>query len=199
MAAVDPRSILAGTGELQARARADRGNPASVPLIVFGLLTLGGALLVVPFSFWFMPHVYWVAAGPIGLWAVSVWNRRRRLRTGVGTGPTSYGRAALALLGLFVFLPLVWLAPEAAIAAVLLYIAFRQRSLYLGVCAVAFGVLGTLEDYVVFSNLIGKVYDASWLSAAVYGTLGGLLVLAGLVAAPEAPLKAPDQTEREAR
>jgi hypothetical protein len=154
---------------------------------------------VLPFSFWLMPHVYWVAAGPIGLWAVSAWNRRRRLRTGVGTGPTSYGRAALALLALFVFLPLVWLAPEAAIAAVLLYIAFRQRSLYLGVCAVAFGVLGTLEDYVVFSNLIGKVYYASWLSAAVYAGLGALLVLAGLVAAPKAPLKVPDQTEREAR
>ena len=31
------------------------------------------------------------------------------------------------------------------------------------------------------------------------GTLGGLLILAGMVAAPEAPLKAPDQIGREAR
>jgi hypothetical protein len=129
---------------------------------------------------------------------VSVWNRRRRLRTGVGTGPTSYGWAALALLGIFVFLPLVWLASEAAVAAVLLYIAFRQRSFYLGVCAVAFGVLGTMEDSMVFSNLLGKVWYASWLSAAVSAALGCLLILAGLMAAPEAPLKAPDQIGREA-
>jgi hypothetical protein len=197
MAASDPESILSGTGRLRARARADRGNPASVPLIVFGLLTLGGALLVL----WSgsMPHVYWAAAGPIGLWAVAVLNRRRLVRTGVGTGPTSYGWAALALLGTVYFLPLVWLAPEAAVAAVLIYIGFRQRSLYLGLSAVAFGVLGTMEDSMVFSNLFSKVYAASWLSAAVYATLGCLLILAGLIAAPEAPLKAPDQGKREAR
>jgi hypothetical protein len=130
-----------------------------------------------------MPHIYWVAAGPIGLGAVAAWNRRRRVRTGVGAGPARYGWAALVLLGLLVFVPLAWLAPEAAVGAVLLYIAFRQRSLYLGVCAVSFGVLEALEGYVVFSNLIGKVYYASWLSSAVYATFGYLLILAGLVAA----------------
>ena len=180
MAAVDPRSILAGTGELQAQARADRGNPASVPLIVFGLLTLVSApLRMAGFP---LAALFWIAAGPIGLWAVAVWNRRRRVRTGVGAGRTSYGWAGLALLGLLVFLPLVWITPEAAVAAVLLYIAWRERSLYLGVCAVAFGVLGGLEDFVVFSNLLGKIYYVSWWSSAVYATLGCLLVLAGLVA-----------------
>jgi len=90
-------------------------------------------------------------------------------------------RSAPLQLALF-FLPLVWIIPEAAVAVVLLYIAFRQRSLYLGVCAVAFGVLGGLEDFVVFSNLLGKIYYASWWSSAVSATLGCLLVLAGLVA-----------------
>jgi hypothetical protein len=182
MSTVDPRAILSGMGELQARARADRGNPASVPLVVFGLLTLGSAAPQLGGP----PRgtlLYWMAAGPIGLWVVAMWNRWRRVRSGMGAGRPSYGWAGLALLGSVVFLPLLWIIPEAAVASVLLYIAFRQRSLYLGVCALAFGVLAGLEDFVVFSNLIGKVYYASWLSAAVYGTLGGLLVLAGLIAA----------------
>jgi hypothetical protein len=190
----DARALLDDTERLRRRARADR-HPSSVPLLVFASLTLLGAPLAIA-QLWPLGQSYWLLAGPVGFVAVGWWYRRRQVRSGVGQGRGSWTIAGVSVLLALVLLPILWISPLPAVAAGLVAIAVLQRNAYLAVWAVLFGVLGTLEQFFVLSN---RLYDLArwggWFpeprdygivddlgQPIVYGALGVLLLVAGLVA-----------------
>jgi hypothetical protein len=188
------RALLDDTERLRRRARADR-HPSSVPLLVFACLTLFGAPLAVA-QLWPLGQYYWAIAGPVGFVLIGWWYRRRQVRSGVGQGRGSYTVAGVAMVLALVLVPFLWIAPLPAVAAGLVAIAILQRNAYLASWAAAFGVLGTLEQFLVLSN---RLYDlAEWRGwfteprahgivddlgqPVIYGALGLLLLVAGLVA-----------------
>jgi hypothetical protein len=77
---------------------------------------------------------------------------------------------------------LLWFFPLATIAAGLVTMAVLQRNAYLAFWAVTFGVVGTLEQYYVLSNRLGGLVTPDLGQPIVYGALGVLLLVAGLVA-----------------
>jgi hypothetical protein len=100
------------------------------------------------------------------------------------------------VLAALVLVPFLLIAPLPAVAAGLVAIALLQRNGYLAFWAAVFGILGTLEQFLVLSN---RLYDlAEWRGwfpeprdhgivddlgqPIVYGALGLLLLVAGLVA-----------------
>ena len=104
--------------------------------------------------------------------------------------------AGAAVVLALVLVPFLWIAPLPAVAAGLVVIAILQRNAYLASWAAAFGVLGALEQFLVLSN---RLYDlAEWRGwfteprdygivddlgqPVVYGALGLMLLVAGLVA-----------------
>jgi hypothetical protein len=176
----DARALLDDTERLRRRARADR-HPSSVPLLVFACLTLFGAPLAVGW-FWPLGQYYWLLAGPAGFLVVGWWYRRQQVRDGVGPGRGSYTVAGVSLLLALVLLPLLWFFPLATVAAGLLAMAVLQRNPSLAFWAVVFGVVGTLEQYFVISNRLGGLVGPDLGQPIVYGALGGLLLVAGLVA-----------------
>jgi hypothetical protein len=190
----DARALLDDTERLRRRARGDR-RPSSVPLLVFASLTLFGAPLAIA-QLWPLGEYYWLVAGPAGFLLVGWWYRRQQVRSGVGQGRGSWAIAGVSVLLALVLLPILWISPLPAVAAGLLAIAVLQRNAYLAVWAVLFGILGTLEQFFVLSN---RLYDlAQWRGwfpeprdygivddlgqPIVYGALGVLLLVAGLVA-----------------
>jgi hypothetical protein len=176
----DARALLDDTERLRRRARADR-HPSSVPLLVFAYLTLLGAPLAVG-RLWPLGQSYWLLAGPVGFVVVGWWYRRQQVRDGVGPGRGSYTVAGVSLLLALVLLPLLWFFPLATVAAGLLAMAVLQRNPSLAFWAVSFGVVGTLEQYFVISNRLGGLVGPDLGQPIVYGALGGLLLVAGLVA-----------------
>jgi hypothetical protein len=176
----DARALLDGTERLRRRARADR-HPSSVPLLVFAYLTLFGAPLAVG-RLWPLGQSYWLLAGPAGFVVVGWWYRRQQVRDGVGPGRGSYTVAGVSVLLALVLLPLLWFFPLATIAAGLVAMAVLQRNPYLAFWAVVFGVVGTLEQYFVLSNQLGGLVTPDLGQPIVYGALGVLLLVAGLVA-----------------
>jgi hypothetical protein len=176
---------------LKKRARAD-SRSSSVPLMVFGSLTLASApLLASDMTNWRL--FYWAIAGPIGFLIIAWWYRRRLAITGIGHARGSYLLAGLLLVACAGFVIGAWVADFIAIGAVLLVLAILQRNLYLAVSAILFATLGTLERVFVFNNLLYRA--ANWIglfrqndgyfqnaSAIVYGLLGLLMVAAGIVA-----------------
>jgi hypothetical protein len=169
MDTTSPRDMLAETEHLRARARAD-SHPSSVPLIVFGLLTLVGAPHVEAAPLTSLGWLYWIIAPPAGCLAIMWWYRRHRARTGVGSSQISYLIAAPALLVAFFLFP-GWLFQFPMIAVALLVIAIRQQNWYLSAWAVAFGGLG-----------IAPYAEPPLSPVAWHALLGLLLVGAGLVA-----------------
>lgn len=90
--------LLRDVEQLRERVRRDR-HSASVPLLLFGVLTAASAPVVDPrYSgpAWWAPGLeYWAVAAPLGLLLMAWWYRRQRHRTGVG-GPDGWPVAALA-------------------------------------------------------------------------------------------------------
>jgi hypothetical protein len=176
---------------LSAQARGDR-RPSSVPLLVFGVLTLMAApFMNEQLSLWSLG--YWLVAGPAGFLAIAWLYRRRRLRAGVGSGRGSYAKAAVVLLGAFVLAVPLWIVPVPAIAVFLAVLAIRQRNAYLAACAAGFGVLGGLATFAVLDNLLyGAANALGWFRPGdgyfngadiiVYAVLGVLMLAAGLLA-----------------
>jgi hypothetical protein len=188
------RSLLQDTERLRRRARAGR-HPSSVPLLVFAYLTLLGAPLAIA-QLWPLGQYYWVLAGPAGFLIIGWWYRRQEVRSGVGKGRGSYTVTGVWVLLALLLLPIMWFSPYPAVAVGLLAIAALQRNAYLAFWAVVFGAAGTLEHFLVLSN---RLYDlAAWRGwfpeprdygivddlgqPIVYGALGILLLVAGLVA-----------------
>jgi hypothetical protein len=178
---LDARALLSDSERLRRRARADR-HPSSVPLLVFAYLTLFGAPLAVA-RLWPLGQVYWVVAGPAGFLFVAWWYRRQQARSGVGQGRGSYVAAGVAVLAVLLVVPVLWHGPLAAVAAGLLAMAALQRNAYLAAFAAVFGVLGALEDFLVLSNRLADAGLGGELGQpVVYGALGLLLLVGGLVA-----------------
>jgi hypothetical protein len=190
----DAQALLRDAERLRRRARADR-HASSVPLLIFGALTVISAPLALP-AMWPWGDEFWLLAGPAGLLAISWWCRRQQARSGVGAGRGSWTVAGISVLLAFVVVPLVSIAPLPVVAAGLLVVAALQRNRYLAAWAVVLGVLGGLERFFVLSN---RLYDlAEWLGWSrepggywllddltqpiVFAALGGLLLAAGLVA-----------------
>jgi hypothetical protein len=176
----DARALLDDAERLRRRARADR-HPSSVPLLVFASLTLFGAPLAVG-RLWPLGQYYWLLAGPVGFVVVGWWYRRQQVRDGVGPGRGSYTAAGASVLLALVLLPLLWFLPMATIAAGLVAMAVLQRNPYLAFWAVTFGVVGTLEQFFVLSNRLGGLVSPDLGPPVVFGALGVLLLVAGLVA-----------------
>jgi hypothetical protein len=162
-----------------------------VPLLVFGALVALSALVVNDGWWWRLG--YWVIAGPVGFLLIALVYHRRRLQVGVGAGQGSYAMAGLLVLVAFVLVLPLSLASVPTIAAALLVLAVRQRNAFLAVCAVCLGVVGGLEAFDVFDNLLFRAADhLGWFrsedgyfngaSAIVYGLAGLLLLSAGLAA-----------------
>ena len=180
----DARALLQDAERLRRRARADR-HPSSVPLLVFAYLTLFGASLAVD-RLWPLGQYFWVLAGPAGFLVVGWWYRRQQLRSGVGPGRGSYTLTGLWVLLAFLLVPFLLFLPYVAIAAGLLVVAVLQRNPWLALWAVVFGAVGTLEQFFVLSNRLHALppeLGATDLGPpVVYGALGILLLVAGLVA-----------------
>jgi hypothetical protein len=187
------QELMHDVGNLRQRVRHDR-RAASTPLLVFGGMTLVEALL------YFEPlGVSWIGldlfirlfVAPVGFVLVALSYRRRQSATGVGARPAPYVIAALVV---FILFPVALaLGPYAEVGVALCVIAVTQRNLYLGVWAVIYGVVGSLEVFDVISNrlygaaeVLGlfRAQDGYFSSAPplVYGLLGALLVAAGLYA-----------------
>jgi hypothetical protein len=177
--------------EMRAVRRRTRGDrrATSVPLVVFGAITVLDALLrtvVGPLG-----TIAPLVIAPAGFAAVALYYRRREIARGVGGRTGAYVLAAVLTL---LILPLVIVFGAYALVGVaLLVIAVRQRNLYLGVWAVVYGVLGGLESIFFLSNRLYTVADALgfvraengyfwWAPTLVYGALGALLIGAGLYA-----------------
>jgi hypothetical protein len=193
MDAMTARSLIADAGEVRHRVRGDR-RATSVPLLVFGAITVvvavlrlvggGGGLRVdVPLG---------LVAVPTGFVVVALYYRRHQVATGIGAGTRPYVMAALAAVAVIVLVPLALVFGVYATAGLaLLVIAVRQRNLHLGVWAVVYGVVGSLETFDLVSNRLYTAADAlglfraqdgyfSWAPSLVYGALGAALVGAGL-------------------
>ena len=182
------RGLLDDVDDVRQRARGDR-RATSVPLLVFGGLTLVDALLRAgsdPFRNYAL-----VLLAPVGFALVALYYRRRELGTGVGRRSRAYAIAALVTLVAVPFM--VLLGAPVLVGIGLLVIAVQQRNRYLGVWAVVYGVVGSLEALYVFSNRLYEANEAlglnsgtsgyfSWSSSLVFGALGVVLVGAGLYA-----------------
>jgi hypothetical protein len=194
MERTEAQALLRDAERLRRRARGDR-HASSVPLLVFGGLTVLSAPLLLPRLFpW--GDVFWLLAGPAGFLVTGWWYRRQQTRSGIGEGRGSWTVAGVSMLLALALLPVVWIAPLPIVGAGLLVLATLQRNRYLAVWAAVLGLLGGLERFFVLSN---RLYDlADWLgwfqqprgqellvdlgSSIVFAALGGLLLAAGLVA-----------------
>jgi hypothetical protein len=191
MTGAESSGVLVEVDQLQKLASADR-RPSSVPLLVFGVLTLGCAAFADDsLSLWAL--AYWVVAGPAGFLLIAAWYRRRRVQLGVGSGRGSYLKTGLVLLAAFALVLPLWAVPLPTIGVALLVLAVRQRNTYLGICAVAFGLLGGLAKIFVFDNALYRLAEhVGWHKAThgyfngasimVYAVIGLLMVVAGFVA-----------------
>jgi hypothetical protein len=189
--ASEAKAVVEQLERLKVRARGDR-RATSLPLFTFGVIALAGA----PFGDnlgW--GWLFWLLAAPAGF-AFLAWRQRARATsTGVGGGHDPYGWLVVGwLLSLVAVGLLAVLAPLMAITFGLLVVARRQRNRFLAVCAVVFGVIGTLE--VPFYAISNRLYDVAdllglyswrsgyfgWARQLVVALLGGFLLTAGLVA-----------------
>jgi hypothetical protein len=191
--ASDTRAVYARLEQLKRRTRGDR-RATSLPLLTMGAITLVGALVVTAFRG--ASFLYWIASVPAGFGFLYLGQRRRARRTGVGEGAEPYGWLFLGSVLLFTvpFGALLLFFPLAAIAAGLLFVAWRQRNRYLAVCALVFGVVGTLQlSFATISNLLYDGADAiglyrdhygyfDWSEQLVVGLLAAFLLAAGLLA-----------------
>lgn len=186
----DSDTALQEVRRLRGMARADR-RASSIPLIILGTFCLASAPFANDLSLWRV--VYWLVAGPTGFLLMAAWYSRRRARSGVAAGHAPYGRTGVMLLAGFVLVLPLSAAPLPTIGVALLAIAIRQRNLYLGVFAVVFALVGGLEEFAVFDNLLYRAADGmGWFTrndgyfsgapAIVTAVVGLMLLSGGLVA-----------------
>jgi len=189
--ATDTRAVVDRLEQLKSRARADR-RATSAPLFTFGVLTLLGAPLADDLGWGWL---YWLLAAPTGFGFLAWRQRWRAARTGVGGGHDPYGGLVIGwVLSLLLLGLLATFAPMIAITLGLLVVARWQGNRYLAVCAVIFGVLGTVEvPFYGISNRLPDLADAvglltsesgyfGWWRQVVVAMLGAFLVGAGLIA-----------------
>jgi hypothetical protein len=187
------QELLRDVGVVRHRVRSDR-RATSVPLVVFGIITLAEAVLRLVAHQAANDFVALLLA-PIGFAVIAVYYRRREVATGVGSPTRPYAFTAVLLaLAFVIFLGLALLfGTFLAVGLGLFVIAVRQRNLYLGVWAALYGVIGTLEGLSLISNRLFvaarwlglfKPSDGyfSWSSSLVYGVIGAMLIGAGLFA-----------------
>jgi hypothetical protein len=187
MAFAESRNALVEAERLRKVARGAR-RPSSVPLLVFGVLTLGYAPFAEDLSITNM--LYWSAAGPVGFLLVAWWYRRRQIRTGVGPGRAPYAKAGLILLAAFALVLPLTAVQLPTVGLVLLVLSVRQRNVYLGGFAVAVGAIGVLGTFT--ATLENAMYRAAdqlgWFrqesgyfdgATTIITVAAGLLLLAG--------------------
>jgi hypothetical protein len=190
MDGITAQELLTATGNVRRQARSDR-RATSVPLLVFGALTVVDAVLRGVLSP--IGNVVLLVLAPAGFALIALFYRRQERSTGVGSRKGSFTFAAvLVALLLVVLLPLVLILGMYAVVGIgLAVIALRQRNLALGCWAVLYGVVGGLEGLSLISNRLyslddhlglARVRDGyfSWSSSLVYGVLGLALLVAGL-------------------
>ncbi len=155
---------------------------SSVPLLVFGVLTLMSAPFADDISVWKM--LYWAVAGPAGFLAVASWYRWYGLRSGIRFARAEYLQAGLALLAAFVFVLPLTAMQIPTIAVFLLVIARRNRDTYLAVFAVAFGVIGGIEQGSrTFENLLYNTADGLGMFTGQDGYFDGASAIVTAAAA----------------
>lgn len=198
-AATLPAEVAADVDRLRQRVRADR-QAVSAPLVVFGALVLGHAVLATTVGLagavasHLVGLLYWPVAGAAGL--VALWSHARRIaeRDGVGEGPRSYRPVTLGyvvslpLIAIFflpalfvgVFAPLVWPA------AVLFAVAVRQHSRALKRVATGLAATGAVQVLVI-AVLSGYGAVAGWTVVGLELAAGLAMVIGARFAARRAP------------
>lgn len=183
------KEVLGDVRVVQRRVRGDR-RATSVPLIVFGTITLIAAVIE--------PMVNWAGTlalfllAPVGFLSVALIYRRREIAFGLGGRQRAYKVAAISTLLLLPILGLA-LGSYALIGLALVIIAMLQRNLQLGIWALVFGVVGGLEHLFLISNRLYSLADVLginrsndgyffWSSSLVFGILGLALSVGGLLA-----------------
>lgn len=175
--------MLADLGELRRRS-AGHVHPASLPLIVLGVLALAGAAAdwLARTSLFAVAWMYWVIAGSADLLLTAWWYRRLRLRDGAGRGEGDIVTIALlvgcgAIVG--AFFPL-----GGPITAIGFYVVTRTRhSRALAWAAAGFGVMAGLEQpFHALSNGLTRIFPSLAQSRLIteHGTTAILAAL-GLV------------------
>lgn len=193
MDATFAHEVLGDVRAVRHRVRGDR-RTTSVPLLVFGTITVVEALLR-PFIH---PIVYDIVAlvlVPAGFAGIALYYQGHERAIGVGSPTQSYALTGLVLgLLMIVMFGIVLLFGAFAVVGFgLLFIAYRQRNLYLALWAVIYGVVGTLEGLSLVSNRLYSIAQDlglyrttqgcfSWSTSLVYGVLGAMVIGAGLLA-----------------
>jgi intracellular septation protein A len=183
------KEMLGDVGAVQRRAKGDR-RATSVPLIVFGSITLIAAVIE-PMVDWAGTLALFLLA-PVGFLSVALIYRRREIAFGLGGRERAYTVAAISTLLLLSILGLA-LGSYALVGIALIVIAMLQRNLQLAIWALVFGVVGGLEHLSLISNRLYSLADSlgiyrsndgyfSWSSSLVFGILGLALIVGGLLA-----------------
>lgn len=180
----EAKVLLGDLDELRRRTRGAM-HLASVPMLVLGLIALGGAVIswevVDPFA---TGMYYWTPAAPLGLAITAWWFGRQERRRGSGTGlRSSLGiTLAVTLAALVTFiLPIGGLLAGLGFLA----IAILQRSRSLAIAAIVFSLVTTAETPFgwISHGLTPNDQDTSFEllyhgSTIVFGVLGLSLVAA---------------------
>ncbi len=183
------KEMLGDVGAVQRRVKGDR-RATSVPLIVFGSITLIAAVIE-PMVSWAGTLVL-VLLAPVGFLSVALIYRRREIAVGLGGRERAYTVAAILTLLLLPILGLA-LGSYSLVGIALMIIAMLQRNLQLAIWALVFGVVGGLEHLSLISNRLYSLADTlglyrsddgyfSWSSSLVFGILGLALIVGGLLA-----------------
>lgn len=175
--------VLDGLNGLRSRVDADRRS-TSFPLVVFGLVTLGAALLPAPTHG--MAPVYWLLAAPIAFTLLWSMYRRRETTVGVGTPARSYGHVAIGFAVISVLVPgllMIFGAAAAAAGLALAIFGLRQRNRVVAATGLVFGVVVGLEHWSVLTNRVHALFAGSttWADNAVMAALGLGLLAIGLI------------------
>jgi intracellular septation protein A len=183
------KEMLGDAGAVQRRVRGDR-RATSVPLIVFGTITLIAAVIEPMVDGAATVALFLLA--PVGFLTVALIYRRREIALGLGGRERAYTVAAISTLLLLPILGLA-LGSYALVGMALIIIAMLQRNLQLGISALVFGVVGGLEHLSLISNRLYSLADTlgiyrssdgyfSWSSSLVFAILGLALIVGGLLA-----------------
>lgn len=189
--AAESGGVLAEVERLRRMARGER-RASSVPLLAFGVLTLGYVPLAGQLSL--LSLVYWSVIAPVGFLLVAWWYRRRLVRVGVGAGDAPYAKTGWILLAAFALVLPLTAVQLPVIGIALLVLAVRQRNAYLGAFAVLFAVIGVLGTFTAtLENLLYRAaYGLGWFqpqsgyfdgAPTIITAAAGLLLLAGGLAA----------------
>jgi uncharacterized RDD family membrane protein YckC len=192
--ALDPaqaRSALEDLGRVADRVRDDL-RLAAVPVLVLGLIALGGALVSLlgdqsPLGerLSTLSLAYWAAAAPAGLVAALVWSRQLQRRTGVRPDPGWLVAIAVVAAAAAVAALIIPFGPV-LVGLAFLVLAVHERSLLVAVCAVGFTVVVGVEHAVrfvsfsLFSNRIPGTGVADFMTrygASVVGVTVGIVLL----------------------